>query len=760
MGEVYRAWDPELERHVALKYLRHDDPVLSERLLREARAQARVDHPSVCKVYEVGEEDGAPFIAMEYVDGRPLDEAAAQLTLEQKIVLVRKVADAVQAAHAAGLVHRDLKPANILVVDRDGEAHPYVLDFGIARLEEISGLTMTGQVMGTPGYLSPEQAVGDLEAIDRRTDVFSLGVILYELLTGTRPFAGESSVEILLKLIESEPAPLRSVNSAIPRDLETVVMTCLEKEPERRYPSARALADDLGRFLDGEPVEARPVGFGERIARRARKNPIAATAIAAAVLALAALIAGGITGWVKYTKDLARERDVAQANAEEAQEVTDFLVEVFEFADPDQADGRDVTAREILEKGAEKIDNELGDRPEIQGRLYGIMGQVFGRLGDYERAKPMLEKAYERIIGLSDPRPELELEARVRLSDLCIYLNELDRFKELMAPVEGIVMETPDLDPRWGLQALNQRARLQVELGNLVESERLYDVALDYGLENLGPDSPLIGDVLNSKCVLFNQMGRIDEALDVCRRAVESRREAFGENDPRLATALNNYALALGSAGRYEETAEIGEQVLEMRIRLLGPEHPRIATALNNLGLAYKKIGNLDRAEQLYLQSLELRRRIYGDPHPKLATVINNLGGIYDERGEPERALQSFREAVEVLEETLGPDHVKIAAPLSRISTVSFNQGDYDTAEAADLRGLRILEASHGPESPKLVRCLVRLGKNRIALGRPGEAAHDLRRARAIAVATAGEDNPMLASIDEMLAEIEAEQSP
>ena len=243
MGEVFKAWDKELERWVALKYLRHDDPELVERMFREARAQARVDHPGVCKVYEVGEEDGRPYIAMQHVEGPLLDEAARDMTLEQKVLVVKQVAEAVAAAHAVGLIHRDLKPANIKVGEtEDGQLRPYVLDFGIAREQEVSGLTVTGQILGTPGYLSPEQARGEVTTLDRRTDVFSLGVILYELLGGKSPFEGDSDAEVLVNLLEGEPLPLRRSAPDVPRDLETVIMTCLEDRLDRRYQSARELA--------------------------------------------------------------------------------------------------------------------------------------------------------------------------------------------------------------------------------------------------------------------------------------------------------------------------------------------------------------------------------------------------------------------------------------------------------------------------------------------------------------------------------------
>lgn len=322
-GEVFKVWDPRLERHVALKVLHRRDAGEAARLLAEARAQARVEHPNVCRVYETGERDGRPYILLQFVDGEPIDRVAPQVGLEERVRLIAVVAEAVAAAHAAGLVHRDLKPANILVERRDdGELVPFVLDFGLA--VEVAAPTggpdggpiggETGQVLGTPGYLSPEQARGDVRRIDRRSDVFGLGAVLYEVLVGCAPFAADSPVESLVKVLEQEPVPPRRLVPSLPRDLETIALVCLAKEPERRYASAREVALDLRRWLAGEPIQARSASLVRRLAGKARRNPAAATALLVAALALA----GGVAATLGATWRGAERARLSQSFAARA----------------------------------------------------------------------------------------------------------------------------------------------------------------------------------------------------------------------------------------------------------------------------------------------------------------------------------------------------------------------------------------------------------------------------------------------------------
>ncbi|HEY0253950.1 MAG TPA: serine/threonine-protein kinase, partial [Kofleriaceae bacterium] len=292
MGVVYRAEDRRLGRAVAIKFIRGGNPILTMRLLREARAQARIDHPGVCRVYEVGEVAGRAYIALQLVEGEPLSKAQSKMTLDEKVAVMRDVSVSIHEAHRLGIIHRDLKPANIMVErGEDGRWQPIVMDFGLAREATIDvGLTETGALLGTPAYMSPEQARGDLKAIDRRSDVYSLGATLYELLVGKPLFATESLADALHHVIHMDPPSPRKLEPTVPLDLETIAMKCLRKPQDERYPSARALADDLTRYLDGDPIEGRRRTLRQRLRSSIRKHK--ALYVIGAVSSLAVLTAG------------------------------------------------------------------------------------------------------------------------------------------------------------------------------------------------------------------------------------------------------------------------------------------------------------------------------------------------------------------------------------------------------------------------------------------------------------------------------------
>jgi serine/threonine-protein kinase len=394
MGEVFEAWDPRLGRFVALKFLAGSDLDTLERFEREARSQAHVDHPAICKVFEVGEVAGHRFIAMQKIEGRTLDVVAGEMTLEQRISILRAIAEAVHAAHRRGLIHRDLKPGNILIeVDDAGSYRPFIVDFGLARDQRSPGATISGTLAGTLGYMSPEQARGRFEEVDRRTDVYNLGIILYELVCGRSPYAFEGMLDSLVRLQSDDVPPPRRFNRDVPADLDTIIMKALDREPARRYQSAHAMAEDLRRFLDGEPIIARPSSIPYRLGKRIRKHRLVASVIAIALLLLA--VAGG---WAL------RERWQADARAQLAQrfgmEISeiDLLTRVVCMLPPD----RGVRLRRLVLPRMARIREQIAvsGKPAIGPGSYALArGSIV--LGDYREAWNLLEAV--RAAGYDTP---------------------------------------------------------------------------------------------------------------------------------------------------------------------------------------------------------------------------------------------------------------------------------------------------------------------------------------------------------------------
>nr|WP_255207975.1 serine/threonine-protein kinase [Myxococcus sp. AM009] len=395
MGQVFLAYDPRLRRHAALKFVRGGDSGLTRRMLSEARAQARVDHERVCQVYEVGEVQGHAFIAMQYVDGLPLNQLTDALTVEQVALLLRDAAEGVHAAHRAGLIHRDLKPGNILVERTgDGRLKPYVMDFGLARDRTEQGLTATGAVLGTPHYMAPDQARGEVSRLDRRADVYSLGATLYTALTGQPPIPGDNGLEVLSNIATVEPRPPRALNPALPVDLEAIVLKCLEKDRAARYDSARALGEDLDRFLAGEPVRARATGPGYRLRKALRKHRVVVGVASAALLTVALAAAQ-----VALTRQEALRREHLSRRFTERVERIESLAR---YSGLSQL--HDIRAdREVLRGHMQALEAEIHEAGALAvGPGHYALGRGALALGDVAQAREHLEAAWSQ--GVREPR--------------------------------------------------------------------------------------------------------------------------------------------------------------------------------------------------------------------------------------------------------------------------------------------------------------------------------------------------------------------
>jgi serine/threonine-protein kinase len=389
MGDVFKARDPRLGRFVALKFLRRDDPEQIQRFLREAKVQAKVEHENLCPVYEVGEAQGHSYIAMQYVSGGSIKEIADLVTLHQKVEIMVDVADALHAAHQAGLIHRDIKPANILVEPTsDGGWHPYVVDFGIAReIDTPHDLTVSGMVLGTPAFCAPEQVRGEISKLDPRTDVYGIGATLYWLLTGESPYAG-SYPEVVAGVAEREPVPPHRVDPSIPVDLETIVLKCLEKDQDRRYSSARAVSEDLRRFLAKEPITARRASIVYKLNKRIRRHPGLVTAAVIVALSFAAL------GTLSLRTNLRTRRQaaIAQSLTEHAKEIEGFARVTAMMPLHDRT-----LERDTIQQRMAAIEDEMARLGEISdGPGHYALGRGYLSLQDDHEARRHLELAIDR----------------------------------------------------------------------------------------------------------------------------------------------------------------------------------------------------------------------------------------------------------------------------------------------------------------------------------------------------------------------------
>lgn len=441
MGEVYKAYDEKLRRYVALKVIRRENNSQAiERFLREAYLQAKVEHQNVCKIYEISNVEGSPFIAMQFIDGHSLKVAANWMTLEQKLKVMTKVCLAIHQAHKHGLIHRDIKPDNIMVESNpESNWHPYVVDFGLAKEQSNEGVTITGAVVGTPQYMSPEQAKGEVRTLDRRTDIYSLGATLYWLTLGKAPFDGESALKIVMKIIRQEPPPLRQLDPKISIDLETIIMKCLERRPEQRYFSAKILAQELERYLEGEPIAARPINLWQRLIRKARKHRvIAATITVSTILILIFSIITTNTLWLS-----SKQASLAQELGQEIEKMDSVMRQAAllplhkTIAEKNFVIGRLELIKNLMEEGGK---SGLGP-----GNY--ALGRGFIALGKYSEASEHLQKAWDS----GYKKREVAYFLGIALGEL--YRKEKDALAQLKAEEAAIRQEY--IEKTYRLQAFH-----------------------------------------------------------------------------------------------------------------------------------------------------------------------------------------------------------------------------------------------------------------------------------------------------------------
>jgi len=759
MGKVYLASraDAEYDKRVAIKLIRWgmDDPELRRRFLGERQILARLEHPYIARLLDGGTtDDGVPYVVLDYVEGEPIDRYCERrrLTVEERLRLFRKVCEAVQYAHASLVVHRDIKPGNILVAE-DGS--PRLLDFGIAKMlepEPGASTTRTGARVMTPEYASPEQVRGG--TITTASDVYSLGVLLYELLCGQKPQpvpADTPPAEVERRICEEEPRPPSVVapeklRRRLSGDLDNIVLMALRKEPERRYASVQQLSEDVRRHLEGLPVVARPATLAYRAGKFVQRHRVGLTATAVAAAVIVGLSAFYLVRLGRLNERLAAERDNARLEAAKAGEVAGFLSGLFEVSEPGESRGREVSARELLERGAERIDVELAGQPEVQATMMGVIGGVYQKLGHYDEALPHLERSLEirrREHGAASPEVA---EAMSALGSLVQKRGDHERADSLLtAALELRRALLPEKHPD-RVKSLNALAILRKDQGDFEAAEALWRQALDEGDELTAEDREISAAVLSNLGLHLKDLDRQEEAEGLLRDALALRRELFGEEHPEVGTTLNNLGLVLRFQGKYDEAESIYRDLVSWGDRVLGPEHPEYATWLNNLAVLLKDRGAYADAEVIQRQVLAIYRKRYGESHGQVALALNNLANLRHDQGDYEEAERIHLEALQMNRELFGDEHPSVATSLYNLASLLADKGEYARAAEYHRQVLALDRKTLGPEHEYVIGDLVSLGSVLMDADRLENAEAPLREAYDLALKTEGEDHPVTAN--------------
>jgi eukaryotic-like serine/threonine-protein kinase len=689
MGVVYLAEQTSpVRRRVALKVLKlgMETEQVVARFESERQALAVMDHPNIAKVLGSGVTPrGRPYFVMEAVRGTPITDYADthRLSTPERLRLFIDVCRAVQHAHHKGVIHRDLKPSNVLVTV--GEAGPTakVIDFGIAKavglgLTQRTLVTRTGQMVGTPEYMSPEQAEMSGLDVDTRTDIYSLGVMLYELVVGALPFDLSAKPDYVISHTLRErdvPRPSTrlttlgatldvvarhrrttadSLRRELKGDLDWIILKAMDKDRTRRYETANGLAVDLERHLSDEPVFARPPTARYRLRKFVRRNRLAVGAASIAFLGVLVGAAAATLGLVEARREQLR----AERSAQTAEQVTDFLVDIFRVSDPGEARGNTITAREVLDRGAERIRTDLADQPAVQAQLLRVMGEVYRQLGLYADARELLEGAVATAERAPDPNE----------AGLPLALRQL-----------GIVYRSQ---------------------GNVAAAEATLRRALDVGRASGQTETREFANTLRNLGNVYTQLGRYSDAEPLLREALAIQERTLEPEHEDVGLTLGN----LGAMYLYQRDLRTSEPYLLRSLaiteRTLGRDHPRAGDIWSNLGSLYFMEGKYDEAEDAYTRVHAIWRQTLEADHPRMAYILNNLGETHWALGRYGEAERHLRQALAMKERTLGPDHASLPTTLKALANVYRDEGRLAEAEPLYVRALRIRENSvEGPDA-------------------------------------------------------------
>jgi eukaryotic-like serine/threonine-protein kinase len=710
MGVVYRARQKRLDREVAVKLLAAGPWASLDFIARfeqEARSAARMQHPHIVTVHEVGVVEELHFFSMRLVRGQSLADrlrATGPMDADDAARLLRTVAEAVAYAHSLDVLHLDLKPANVLL---DEAGLPHVADFGLARKLDL-GASTTNEISGTPSYMAPEQTRPDAQALTTATDIWGLGIVLFETLTGTPPFRADS-IANTLKLVEEGRVPRpRHLVPTIPRDLEAIVLKCLAREPSARYASARALAEDLGRFLDRRAVHARPLNVGQRLARWMRREPGLAALSAGC---LAAILIGLAATTIQWRR--------AEANAQRAESVRKFLVGVFQEANPDNSRGDPITAKQLLEQGARELDAPAARSPAVQADLASTIGFLFWQVGDYPRAEAILERA-RAASGSSDVPDEVKARTLVALASVDKETNKFEEARASAAQAIAIaerVGDTADVSA-----ARRVMAEAETMDGRANEAETLLRTALRDDSANDGSDADETVEDRTFLADALYELSRFDESAAMAREAAATSIRQHRDHSTAL-LALEIESRALQGAGRLAEGEQVLRDAAAMASRLYGPEHRETIVARSNIGYALQAEGRYAEALQDHLDLLPSVERMAAERPEQLAYTYNALAADYVGVGDFVRAEEAAQKSIATWRKIHGGvDHLDSGDALKSLGIALQWQGRYADAEAA-LRRELALEGSHeSPESGWLNRTRGNLGNVLRLEGRDAES--------------------------------------